>query len=276
MKKDEIISVKSTLGKTRKKPEPKGRKHNEINFNEDNTEGLRKAMVILPIVIIGIIVVALIVGINQYTSTLAGMNMSSETESSTDEAKCLDDKKLLMIVSPDSPLPSDYKTDLISYDGQRVDSGILDDLKKMIEAANRDGISLKIVEGYVSAEVQHERYMDEVRQLMAREGYGEARAMEEAEKTVPMEDHSELQSGLAVRFGSLKGSDFEQTEEYRWLFKNSIKYGFILRYPEGKELSTDFSFDPTHFRYVGIENASRMRSLNMTLDEYVTYLNSRD
>ena len=107
MKKDEIISVKSTLGKTRKKPEPKGRKHNEINFNEDNTEGLRKAMVILPIVIIGIIVVALIVGINQYTSTLAGMNMSSETESSTNEAKGLDDKKLLMIVSPDSPLPSE-------------------------------------------------------------------------------------------------------------------------------------------------------------------------
>ena len=121
-----------------------------------------------------------------------------------------------------------------------------------------------------------ELYMDQVRKLIAREGYGEARAMEEAEKTVPMENHSEFQSGLAVKFSSLKGSDFVSTEEYLWLYKNSIKYGFILRYPEGKELSTEREFDPTHFRYVGKENAARMRSLNMTLDEYISYLNARN
>lgn len=232
-------------------------------------------MLILPIVIICIIVTALIICINQYTSMFAGMNTPSDSESSIDEGKVFDEKKLLMIISPDSPLPSDYKTDLINYEGHKFDSGIIEDLQKMIEVANRDSISLKIEEGYVSAEVQHEKYMDEVRRLMAKEGYGEARAMEEAEKTVPMEDHSEFQSGLAVKFGSVKNEDFAQTEEYRWLYKNSIKYGFILRYPEGKEMSTDFAFDPSHFRYVGKENASRMRSLNMTLDEYVSYLNSR-
>ena len=180
-----------------------------------------------------------------------------------------------LIISPDNPLPSDYKIDLDSYDGKDMDRSIIEQLDKMMKAADIDGLSLKVSEGYISAEVQHERYMDEVRRLMAREGYGRARAIEEAEKTVPMENHSEFQSGLAVRFVSMKNSDFASSAEFDWLYKNSIKYGFILRYPEGKESSTDFSFDAAHFRYVGVDNAAKMRSLNMTLDEYVSYLNSR-
>ena len=274
MKRDELSMRKSYA---RRKSDPKVLRYSDTSFSEDNTEGLRKALVILPIVIIGIIVLALIIGIKQYTSIFAGIKMTSEGESTSAEAvDSFDESKLLLIISPDSPMPSDYKTDLISYDGSQFDKGIIEDLKKMMDTANREGLSIKIEEGYVSPEVQHELYMDQVRKLIAREGYGEARAMEEAEKTVPMENHSEFQSGLAVKFSSLKGSDFVSTEEYLWLYKNSIKYGFILRYPEGKELSTEREFDPTHFRYVGKENAARMRSLNMTLDEYISYLNARN
>lgn len=276
MKKDEIITVKSTLGKTRKKPQKPKKQNSDFSMNDNSLDGLKKAMVILPIVIIGVIVLMLIIGINQYNSMFADINMTSQSESSvTKHEDNIDESKLLLIISPDNPLPSDYKIDLESYDEKEFDKSVVSSLKSLMKAADEAGLSLKITEGYVSPEVQHELYMDEVRRLMATEGYGEARAMEEAEKTVPMEEHSEMQSGLAVKFASGKSTEFAESEEYRWLYKNSIRYGFILRYPEGKENSTGFAFDPTHFRYVGKDNATQIRSLNMTLDEYSIYLNSR-
>lgn len=275
MKRDEIISVKSSLGKSRKKaPAPK-KQSSDFSMGDNNTTGLKRALVLLPIIIIGIIITALIVGIHQYTSLYAGTRHNSGESSSTESTRQFDESRLLMIVSPDNPLPADYKADLVTYENAQFEKAIVDDLQQMMRQSERDGVFLKIKEGYVNTEIQHEQYMDEVRRLMAREGYGEARAMEEAEKTVPMENHSEMQSGLAVKFSSLKNADFGSSEEYHWLEHNSIRYGFILRYPEDKESSTDFAFDPTHFRYVGKENAQRIRSMNMSLDEYVSYLNAR-
>ena len=279
MKKDDIITVKSTLGK-KSKNNRKPKKHGNIqsygfSMNEKDINGLKSAMVILPILIIGIIVLVLIICINQYKSMFGVVNEQSTVQVSSTVKDSEDEAKLLMLISPDNPLPSDYKINLVSYGGYEFDRSIVPSLEKMLEAAESDGISLKISGGYVSAEVQHELYMDEVRRLMAREGYVEARALDEAEKTVPMEDHSEFQSGLSVRFGSSDDSSFSESAEYLWLYKNSIKYGFILRYPQGKESDTGFEFDPTHFRYVGVDSATKMRSMNMTLDEYIVYLDSR-
>ncbi len=280
MKKNDIITVKSTLGKKNKKGVKQKRQINaqnrDFSMNEKDLGGLKRAMVILPILIIVIIVALLIAGINQYKSMFeVSGGESSVQNSDSEENGDYDESKLLLLISPDNPLSSDYKTDLVSYGKYKFDRCIISDLNKMIEAADEDGISLVISGGYVSAEVQHELYMDEVRRLMAREGYGEARALEEAEKTVPMEDHSEFQSGLAVKFGTTDGENFDGSDAYLWLYKNSIKYGFILRYPKDKEGDTGFEFDPTHFRYVGKQNASRMRSMDMTLDEYLIYLDSR-
>ena len=267
--------MKSTLGKSKKKPPAPKKQSSDLSFGDNNTAGLKRALVLLPIIIIGIIITALIVGIHQYSSFYAETPHNTAQDSSTPDIPKFDENKLLMIISPDNPLPSDYKADLVSYDNIQIEQAIAEDLKAMMRQSEKDGVFLKISEGYVPADIQHERYMDEVRRLMAREGYGEARAMEEAEKTVPMENHSEMQSGLAVKFSSLKNADFGSSEEYHWLEHNSIRYGFILRYPEDKESSTDFEFDPTHFRYVGKENASKIRSMNMSLDEYVSYLNAR-
>ncbi len=278
MKKDEIITVKSTLGKKqgRGRTKKQSKKQNyDFSMNEKDLTGLKRAMVILPILIIGIIVVVLIIGINSYQSmfgNVSGENSFQNVSKADDDD---DESKLLLLISPDNPLPSDFKMNLVSYDEFQFDKCIVSSLKEMIDAAGEDGITLKISGGYVSPEVQHELYMDEVRRLMAREGYGEARAMDEAEKTVPMEEHSEYQSGLCVKFGSSDDDTFPESDEYLWLYKNCIKYGFILRYPPDKESSTGFEFDPTHFRYVGKENAVRMRSMNMTLDEYLVYLDSR-
>lgn len=83
--------------------------------------------------------------------------------------------------------------------------------------------------------------------------------------------HSEHQSGLAVDVeGSNKDYDnFEDTKEYTWMKDNAHKYGFILRYPKGKENITGFKFEPWHYRYIGIEAATYLYQNNLTLEEYL-------
>ena len=61
---------------------------------------------------------------------------------------------------------------------------------------------------------------------------------------------------------------FKGTPEASWLAENAYKYGFILRYPEGKEPITGYMFEPWHYRYVGVENAAKIYASGLTLEEY--------
>ena len=61
----------------------------------------------------------------------------------------------------------------------------------------------------------------------------------------------------------------ENDEEYEWLIDNSYKYGFILRYPRGKEYITGYVFEDWHFRYLGIDLATKVYNSKLTYDEYV-------
>lgn len=274
LKNNEILSVNSTLGKSRRKKTKPARKKNEPPSQDNGTAKLKTVLLILPFVIIAVAVAALIAGIRQYSAMFAPVEEKSHQESESDYDEP-DDEKLLMIVSPDNPLPSDYKIDLTSVGSVKVDRCIASQLESMLASADKDGMRIELSGGYVSAETQHSLFTTEVSRLTAKEGYGEARAMEEAENTVPMENHSEFQSGLAIRLTATGQHDFKNTDEYLWLMRNAAEYGFILRYPEGRESKTGFSFDPTHFRYVGKENAIKMKTFNMTLDEYVYYLDKR-
>jgi len=82
--------------------------------------------------------------------------------------------------------------------------------------------------------------------------------------------HSEHQTGLAVDVeGSNNNYDnFIDTKEYLWMKDNAHKYGFILRYPKGKENITGFKFEPWHYRYVGKELATYIYNNKLTLEEY--------
>ena len=148
-------------------------------------------------------------------------------------------------------------------------------LEELMSDAAEAGLSLKLSCGYVSAEVQHQQYSAEVSRLQAEESMTAKNAAAQAEKTIPAENCSELQSGLAVKFSQGSSGDFSASREYFWLTANSAKYGFILRYPEGREKSTGFDYDPAHFRFVGKENANKIKTLNMTLEEYNAYLAAR-
>lgn len=69
-------------------------------------------------------------------------------------------------------------------------------------------------------------------------------------------------------------NSFEDTKEFNWLKQNAEKYGFILRYPKEKESITKMTYEPWHWRYVGEENAKKMKSLGLCLEEYIDYLSN--
>ena len=77
---------------------------------------------------------------------------------------------------------------------------------------------------------------------------------------------TELAKALAE---ALFDSETGITPIYQWLIDNSYRYGFVLRYPSGKESITGVNFEPWHYRYVGIENAKKMHESGLTLEEYI-------
>lgn len=145
-----------------------------------------------------------------------------------------------------------------------------DAAKKMFEAAYEEGIILLGVSGYRSYYVQESLYYYRV--------YNEGQA--EADRYTAKPGQSEHQVGLALDILSEDYQsldiNFDNTEAYRWLKDNCYKYGFILRYPLGKEEITGFSYEPWHYRYIGNSDiAKEIMDKNITFEEYIEELNSK-
>ena len=101
---------------------------------------------------------------------------------------------------------------------------------------------------------------------------------DEAYKLVALPGTSEHQTGLAVDFAYYENGIYnddvkEDDEEAIWLKNNCWKYGFILRYPKGKEHITGYKFEPWHFRFVGPKLAKKIYEENITLEEYYQNFN---
>lgn len=100
---------------------------------------------------------------------------------------------------------------------------------------------------------------------------------DEAFKLVALPGASEHQTGLAIDFAYYENGIYnddvkENDKEAIWLKNNAWKYGFILRYPKGKEDVTGYNFEPWHFRFVGLKLAKYLFKNDLTLEEY--YKNS--
>lgn len=92
----------------------------------------------------------------------------------------------------------------------------------------------------------------------------------EAETYSARAGYSEHQLGLAVDIVNGKWNYLsEGDKEYTWLINNSYKYGFILRYPHESEYITGYVFEDWHFRYLGIELATKVHESKLTYDEYI-------
>lgn len=135
---------------------------------------------------------------------------------------------------------------------------------EMYEAAKNDGINLMINSSYRTYEEQESVYNQ----------YDKKYGQEYADEIAARPGHSEHQSGLALDIFCLNNSNtktFKDSESYQWLLNNAYKYGFILRYPEGKENITGFTFESWHYRYVGKEIAKYIYENDITYDEYYAY-----
>ena len=125
--------------------------------------------------------------------------------------------------------------------------------------AASEGITLNVISGYRSYSNQQGTYQYWVSQ------YGRSKA----DTVSARPGHSEHQSGLAADINDL-GQGWANTTEGKWLNNNCYKYGFIIRYPKGKEGITGYIFEPWHIRYVGNDLASKLYNGGdwITLEEY--------
>lgn len=180
----------------------------------------------------------------------------------------------LLLVNKTHPLDSAWKPNLIRIReyGVEVDSSIADHLREMLAAGEKKGLSFWIASAYRSTQRQRE-LLDEDIEALIHKGYSYSEAYEEVVRETMPVGCSEHATGLAV---DIVAKDYQildekqgRTDEILWLQQNCSRYGFILRYPEGKEDITKVSYESWHFRYVGVEAAEEILSQGLTLEEYM-------
>lgn len=184
-------------------------------------------------------------------------------------------ENMLVMVNKDVALPSEYRpNDLVrpnvsfSFGKQQLDKSLMRKeaaiaLEKMFAAAANEGINLVAASGFRSYETQAYLFQREIEQV----------GREKAEQAVAKPGTSEHQTGLTMDITSASmnyGLDesFENTVEGKWLKENAYRFGFIMRYPKGKESITKYEYEPWHYRYVGVETATKLYKNNWTLEEY--------
>ncbi len=182
-----------------------------------------------------------------------------------------DDWKIIL-VNKQHPIPDDYDFPLGTISGSmRCDERIISPLLEMMRAASQDGVSLIICSPYRDMDRQTMLFTNKVNRYMSG-GMSYMDAYNLASQAVTVPGSSEHQIGLAIDiitddYSSLD-EGFGDTPAGKWLAANSYKYGFILRYPAGKEGITSIEFEPWHFRYVGVDAATVMTENNICLEEF--------
>ncbi len=173
-------------------------------------------------------------------------------------------------------LPSDFVPDQLELIRSQYSNGskylvkeAKDAFEKMAEDAEQEGFRIRAISSYRSYSYQlglYQRYKDT-----------DGKAVADTYSARP--GFSEHQTGLVVDIdnGSLDFNSFEKTKEFSWMQENSSRYGFILRYPKGKEEITGYTYEAWHYRYVGVELAQEIQKSGLTFDEYaIRYLMNQD
>ena len=179
----------------------------------------------------------------------------------------------LLLVNDWNPLPAGYDSDVTFSTvsgGKQVDSRIIDAVNRMLnDAAAYD---LAVVSAYRPKEEQDILYWRKVKQYTDK-GYSDLEAQKVGGTIVKRPGFSEHNCGLAMDVGGSGDYTLEQTfantPAYAWLMEHCADYGFILRFPEGKEDITGVIYEPWHYRYVGEEAARYIMDNDLCLEEYL-------
>lgn len=185
-----------------------------------------------------------------------------------------DANSMTVLVNKTRALPDNYRPDDLVYPdvhfifADKIEKRMLRQeaataLEKLFAGAKADGIYLGGVSGFRSQETQaklFQRYVD-------KDG------LEKAKTYSSVPGYSEHQTGLSIDVSDSSGNCaaefcFEGTPEAEWLAEHAHEYGYIIRYPKGKEDITGFAYEPWHIRYVGTEVAGDIYKRGITLEEY--------
>ena len=184
----------------------------------------------------------------------------------------------IILVNPWHYIPADYTVELKHIDGEyQVAAVAYDDLWLMMTDCRQDGGDPVVCSGYRTQAYQEGLYNNKVKRLMAT-GMKKDQAQKEAATVVALPGTSEHQLGLALdiidRHDQSLTKSQEKTKTQQWLMANSWKYGWILRYPNGKSDITGIIYEPWHYRYVGREVAQEIHEQGLCLEEYLEGLTS--
>ncbi|MCJ1655277.1 D-alanyl-D-alanine carboxypeptidase family protein [Staphylococcus sp. NRL 16/872] len=162
----------------------------------------------------------------------------------------------ILIVNKEVSLPSNFNP------GENPESQQA--LQKMFNQAHKENLNLYKISGFRNYQTQVQLY----NQYATRDG------KKAADKYSARPGNSEHQTGLTYDVGAV-GSDknlyksFGDTKEGKWIAKNAHKFGFIVRYPKGKEKITGYQYEPWHLRYLGKQTATKVYDSDQALEEYV-------
>ena len=192
----------------------------------------------------------------QQTETTAPITTAPQTEPKAPETQSpvsIDSPTYIqgiLVVNKTYSLPKTY--------AKGVDPEAKAALDKMFADAKKEGIVFWIASGYRSYDRQYTVYNNYVAQD------GQAAA----DRYSARPGHSEHQTGLAFDLNELTEA-FGSSKQGKWLAENCHKYGFIIRYPSGKEHITGYMYEPWHVRYLGVDNATAVYESGLCLEEYL-------
>ena len=177
----------------------------------------------------------------------------------------------LILVNKFNYLKNDYEPSDItsldlsySYDNNRVSKETSDAYIEMAKAAKKDNISLMANSSFRTYDRQEAVYKE----------FYYSKGVSYADQYAARAGYSEHQTGLAIDIftsGRSTTSDFDTSDAFKWLQTNAHKYGFILRYPKDKEYLTGYNYESWHYRYLGVETATKVYESGLTYDEYYAY-----
>lgn len=199
----------------------------------------------------------------------------------------------LVLINKQNPVDMNYAPDNLEFVPQkycvytgdyqaRMQDIAAKAMTAMLTEAENFGINdVKITLAYRNYWTQNWLYTGYIDEEMAK-GYSEAEAIKIVQTYSAPPGMSEHQSGLGADMHNVYNQpdkeleDFEDTAAYEWLKENCWKFGFVLRFPKGKEDITGFQFECWHFRFVGRYHAYQMYTQDLCLEEYLQQLANAD
>ena len=178
----------------------------------------------------------------------------------------VDDWELILVNR--SHLQEESHPKLTQIDDIQVDSRIAENTRQFLAAARTIAPEETLISGYRSRAEQTELY-EEALALAEEEGLSRQEAEQEVQKRIQLPGASEHQTGLAIDMSEPEGQEDGVANKIAGI---APKYGFILRYPEGRSDITGVDFENWHYRYVGVESAQYMQKHHLVLEEYLALL----